>query len=66
MGIWLGLEDDIHWREGLLIAMLAHHVCTRNSPPPSRKGRKREKFEIRETTPLTIRSHFAFALLTTD
>lgn len=51
-----------HWREGLLIAMLAHHVCTMNSPLPMLvKVRKREKFEIRETTPLPIRSHFAFA-----
>lgn len=58
----LGLEDDIHWREGLLIAMLAHHVCTMNSPLPMLvKVREREKFEIRETTPLPIRSHFAFA-----
>jgi hypothetical protein len=25
----LGLEDDVYWREGSLIAMLAHHCsCT--------------------------------------
>jgi hypothetical protein len=42
--------------------MLAHHVCTYNRRLHSLVNvQKREKFEIRETTPLPIRSHFAFA-----
>jgi len=43
--------------------MLAHQVCTRKFAASMLvKVQKREKFEIRETTPLPIRSHFAFAV----